>query len=312
MKKFDIGLAIVIITFTMMACSQKKQQVASVQPTKPKSEAERVKEQNKTISNSQNQDCTAIGNIYLNITREEFESQRKIFMKETPELGGLKINSVNGLFYDDRLAAVQIISQQQDYHKKGGIAIDGWYLLYHEKYGNQHKSNRYKFDFEKGMKAIAVTDLSASDKPFSSFEHFMDNPLKECYTNEKLFSEDYRNSLLNIIALMNKLPKSRKKYYDKKIEEVEEQHRKANPELPDYSYIMSLNSIYEEARKEVNAIIERNNEINSEKHKNDPSWSVIIVAYLPLCDKYDNDKRIKESKINHSKEAKRQKELNKI
>lgn len=309
MRRFDIVLAFAIIILTVMACTQKKQQVESIQPTQTESKVGMDKEHKKTI---QSKDSTAIGNICLNVTKEEFESQRKIFMKETPELGGLKINSVNGLFYDDRLAAVQIISQQQDYHKKGGIAIDGWYLLYHEKYGNQHKSNRYKFDFEKGMKAIAVTDLSASDKPFSSFEHFMDNPLKECYTNEKLFSEDYRNSLLDIIALMNKLPKSRKKYYDKKIEEVEEQHRKANPELPDYSYIMSLNSIYEEARKEVNAIIERNNEINSEKHKNDPSWSVIIVAYLPLCDKYDNDKRIKESKINHSKEAKRQKELNKI
>jgi hypothetical protein len=104
------------------------------------------KEHKKTI---QSKDSTAIGNICLNVTKEEFERQKNIFMKETPELGGLKIKSVSGLFYDNRLAAVQIISQQQDFHKKGGIAINGWYMMYYEKYGKQHKSNKYRFDFEK-------------------------------------------------------------------------------------------------------------------------------------------------------------------
>ena len=70
--------------------------------------------------------------------------------------------------------------------------------------------------------------------------------------------------------------------------------------------------IYEEMRNEINAIIEKNNAINSEKHKNDPSWSVIIVAYLPLCDKYDNDKRIKENERKRKLESDRKKELNKI
>ena len=185
MKKIVIVLSIAIITLIVMSCTQNKQQVASIQSTQPKSEAEKVKGNNKKTSDTQNKDCMAIGNICLNVTKEEFESQRKIFIRDTPELSGLKIKSVNGLFYDDRLAAVQIVSQQQEYHKKGGIATDGWFIMYYEKYGNRHKSNRFKFDFEIGMKAIVVTDLSASDKPFSSFEQFMDTPLKECYKDER-------------------------------------------------------------------------------------------------------------------------------
>lgn len=232
-------------------------------------------------------------------------------MKETPELGGLKIKSVNGLFYDDRLAAVQIISQQQDYHKKG-TSIDGWSMMYYEKYGDQHTSNKYRFDFEKGMKAIAVTDLSASDKPYSSFEQFMDNPFNTCYKNKQLYSEDNINTITSVLIFMHKLPKSRQKYYEKKINEIEERHKKVNPEILDVSYFMSESEICEEARKEINDIIERNNEINTEKHKNDPSWSVIVVAYLPLCDKYDNYKRKKENEKKRKMESDRQKELNKI
>ena len=111
---------------------------------------------------------------------------------------------------------------------------------------------------------------------------------------------------------MDKLPKSRKKYYDKKEAEVKERYGNFDSEMDFIRYNMSLNEIYEEARIEVNAIIERNNEINSKKHKNDPSWSVIIIAYLPLCDKYDKDKRIKENNKNRLMEEERKKELNKI
>ena len=309
MKKIDIILAFAIITLTVIACTQKKQQVVSIHPTQQINEAEKDKEHNKAI---QSKDSTAIGNICLNVTKEEFESQRKIFMKETPKLGGLKIKSVSGLFYDNRLAAVQIISQQQDYHKKGGFAIDGWYMMYYEKYGKQHESNKYRFDFEKGLKAIAVSDLSATDKPYSSFEQFMDNPFITCYKNKRLYSEENINSTLSLFIYMNILPKSRQKYYNNKINELEERHRRAKSGILDVRYIMSEREICEEARKEINGIIERNNEINTEKHKNDPSWSVIIVAYLPLCDKYSNNKRKIENEREQKMKSDRQKELNKI
>ena len=307
MKKNDIILAFAIITLTVMACTQKKQQVAPIKTNQQESEVEMDKEHNKSI---QSKDSTAIGNICLNVTKEEFENQKKIFMKETPELGGLKIKSVNGLFYDNRLAAIQIISQQQDFHKKGGIA-NGWYMMYYEKYGKQHKSNKYRFDFEKGLKAIAITDLSATDKPYSSFEQFMDNPFNTCDKKEQLYSEDDIDSIFYFSPLMYRilfrLPKQRQEYYKKMINEIERKEY-----LSDASYIVSKRKICEELRVEINDIIERNNEINTEKHKNDPSWSVIVVAYLPLCDKYNNDKRKKENERIRKMESDRQKELNKI
>ncbi len=307
MKKFDIVIFVAFITLIMMACTQKKQQVATSQLSQQESE---VKEEKK--GDSENNDSTAIGNICLNVTREEFEHQRKIFIKETPKLGELKIKSVSGLFYNDRLAAVQIISQQQDYHKKG-TSIDGWSMMYYEKYGIQHISNRNKFDYEKGMKAIAITDLSASDKPFSSFEQFMENPFKTCYKEEQLYSEDDIDSIFYYFPLINRklsrLPKYRQKYYKKIINEIEERYRKENSVLADASYIVSKRKICEELRIEINDIIERNNEINTEKHKNDPSWSVIVVAYLPLCDKYDNNKRRKENERKRKMESDRQEDI---
>lgn len=307
MKKNDIVLAVAIITLTMMACTQRKQQIAISRPSQQESEVDRVKKHSEKISEDQNEDCMAIGNICLNVTREEFERQRNIFMKETPELGGLKIKSVTGLFYDNKLGAVQIISQQQDYHRKGGIAIDGWYMMYYEKYGAQNKSNRYKFNFEKGMKAIIVTDLSASDKPYSSFEQFMDTPLKECYKDDTLYSNS-RDIASLWWAELKYLSKTRRAYYEKKLREEKDKYKSEE----NYHYVMAELFIYEEMRNEINAIIERNNAINSEKHKNDSSWSVIVVAYLPLCDKYNNDKRKKENERNRKMESDRQKELNKI
>ena len=44
MKKNDIVLAVAIITLTMMACTQRKQQIAISQPSQQKSEVEEVKE----------------------------------------------------------------------------------------------------------------------------------------------------------------------------------------------------------------------------------------------------------------------------
>ena len=281
MKKNDIVLAVAIITLTMMACTQRKQQIAISRPSQQESEVDRVKKHSEKISEDRHEDCMAIGNICLNVTREEFERQRKIFMKETPELGGLKIKSVTGLFYDNKLGA--------------------------EKYGAQNKSNRYKFNFEKGMKAIIVTDLSASDKPYSSFEQFMDTPLKECYKDDTLYSNS-RDIASLWWAELKYLSKTRRAYYEKKLREEKDKYKSEE----NYHYVMAELFIYEEMRNEINAIIERNNAINSEKHKNDSSWSVIVVAYLPLCDKYNNDKRKKENERNRKMESDRQKELNKI
>ena len=301
-----------IITFITIACNQKKQQAApTIMPVQYESLSETIRKHNEQIRDSLNKDTTAIGNIHLNITREEFENQRRIFMEETTELGGLKIKSVNGLFYNDRLAAVQVISQQQNAHRKGLAYNEGWYYLYNQKYGNSYDRSSSRFTYERGRKGIIVTDVCASDKPYSSFEEFMEEPLKKCYSDQPLFSALGRvNNVGAMVAaseVLLYLSKSRQQYYEQQIsDDIASRSKISNPLLRNSSYIYE--HVYEEARHEANAIIERRNEINSKKHKNDPSWSVVIIAFLPSCDNYRRD-------INRDAEKEKeekQKELDKI
>ena len=55
MKKNDIVLAVAIITLTMMACTQRKQQIAISRPSQQESEVDRVKKHSEKISEDQNQ-----------------------------------------------------------------------------------------------------------------------------------------------------------------------------------------------------------------------------------------------------------------
>ena len=59
MKKNDIVLAVAIITLTMMACTQRKQQIAISRPSQQKSEVEEVIK----LGDSQNNAYTEICNI---------------------------------------------------------------------------------------------------------------------------------------------------------------------------------------------------------------------------------------------------------
>lgn len=312
MMKFSFEtIALGFIALSTIACNPNNQKAPStIRPTQYESEDERIRKHNERVRDSLNKDTTAIGNIYLNITREEFEDQKKIFIEETPELGGLKIKSVNGLFYDGRLAAVQIISQQQNAHRKGFAYNEGWYYLYYQKYGGGIYTNRSRFDFEKGRKGIIVTDVCASDKPFSSFEEFMEKPLQTCYSDQPLFnalrSVNNVEAMLSVTQVLGYLSKSRRQYYEQQIDADIARRSKSSSPYNSSSYIYE--EVYEKARHEANAIIERRNEINSKKHKNDPSWSVVVIAFLPSCEKY-NRERIRAA---DKAEEEKQKELDKI
>jgi BMFP domain-containing protein YqiC len=301
-----------IITIITIACNQKKQQAApNIMPVQYESQSEMIRKHNERVRDSLNKDTTAIGNIHLNITREEFESQRRIFMEETPELGGLKIKSVNGLFYNDRLAAVQIISQQQNAHKKGMAFNEGWYYLYYQKYGSSYNHSSSRFTYERGRKGIIVTDVCASDKPFSSFEEFMENPLSTCYSDQSLFNArgqmDKFEAITSVSDVLRYLPKSRQNYYNQMINNDVGRRSNSTDIFTRGSYVI-YEQVYEKARHEANAIIERRNEINSKKHKNDPSWSVVIIAFLPSCDNYRREISREAEKIKEEKK----KELDKI
>jgi hypothetical protein len=301
-KSFTWAVFFGVLSF-FVACNQNKPKPAPhIEPIQYESEAERIRKHNQSVMDSLNQDTTAIGNIHLNTTKEEFEAERKIFMEETPELGGLKIKSVNGLFYKDRLAAVQVVSHQQDAHKRGFSFNEGWKYLYYKKYGTA--SFRSKFQYERGRKGIIVTDICATSNPYSTFEEFMSKPLLISYSDHPRFSA--LGSVNNVEAMMHAmdvldyLPKSRKKYYQQLIDDDIASRNKSNSPFPSSSRIYE--QVYEKARHEANAIIERQNEINSRKHKNDPSWSVVIIAFKPLCNLYNNEARQAAEKARKEKE----------
>lgn len=144
-------------------------------------------------------DSTAICNIHLNTTREQFEEEKKIFLAENDSLGNLKIKSVTGFFYKGKLAAIQILSDTQTIYREvwqerhfRNKVVDlkntecGWEYLYYKKYGDQSHSHSYGFNYERGRIGIKVTDECASDQIYSSIEQLKDTPLKFYKSTDKI------------------------------------------------------------------------------------------------------------------------------
>lgn len=145
----------------------------------------------KELADSLALDSTAICNIHLNTTREQFEEEKKIFLAENDSLGKLKIKSVTGFFYKGKLAAIQILSDTQTIYREvwkerhfRNNFVDlrntecGWEYLYYKKYGDQSHLHSYGFNYERGRIGMTVTDKCASDQIYSSFEQLKDTPLK--------------------------------------------------------------------------------------------------------------------------------------
>ena len=275
------------------------------------SESDRIAEERRKQQELDNMDTTAIGNIHLNTTKEVFEQEKRQFIAETQTLGKLRIKSVNGFFYDDRLAAVQVISYPQTAHKEGHAiyGVNGWEYMYYQKYGNKYSANNGKFQFVKGRKGIRVTDFCASDRPYSSFKELMEQPLKACYQDEALFPavtmDGNVDGMMRVSDVLLRLPKSRSNYYQQQLNDALARRDRNNPfdiSTPIYQ------RIYDAARVEANNIIQQRNEVNYNKHKNDPSWSVIIIGYIPAFEKYRDEKR----REREQRQQERQNELDKI
>ena len=254
----------------------------------------------------------AIDNIHLNTTRADFEREKKTFLVNNKKIGDYSIKSVVGLFYKNRLAAVEIISEAQNAYK-GSIALNNWGNMYDEKYKKISNTNDNKFHYIYKNKGIIVTDYCASDKPYSSFQNFMEQPLKRGYRNEPTFPahrmENNSDGIFQVSRVLGALPENRKKYYNNIISDAASRR---NPNDVFSSLTSTYQSVYDQARVEANRIIEQRNDINSKKHKNDPSWSVIIIAYMPTVIDYriEQQEKAKEQEVEQKNE--RQKELDKL
>ena len=260
-------------------------------------------------------DTIAIGNIHLNTTKEVFESEKAQFLKNNDSLGSLRIKSVTGFFWKDRLAAVQVVSTDNSFYRdkmKNGhntAKVDdiywiingygeGWSGLYQKKYGERYQNNNsgFYFGYTKGRKGIRVTDFCSTSKPYSTFEDVVKEPFQYGWHERGLYSpkqfQDSRNAFggdnimlatdnwSSVTAVLRDLPRNRAKQLEARLG--------LTPNFRD------CQEVYDIAIREANAIIQRENEQGYNKHKNDPSYSVVIIGFIPAfeeCERYDRETR---------------------
>lgn len=313
MKKYISFLANLFMIYSLFSCNQTYQNNNKTLDNTPivmeEQSRQQLEEENRKQQELEKKDSTAIANIHLNTTKEVFEAEKKQFLTENKTLGCYTIKSVTGFFCNDRLAAIEIISMQQTVHKDKGFNTDSWGMLYYTKYNKISKLDDNKFDYVYRNKGIIATDLCASDKPFSSFEELMENRLKRCYQNESTFPahrmENNTDGIFRVSQVLMALPDNRRKHYDNIISDAA---ARRNPNDMFSTMTPTYQIVYDEARIEANKIIEQRNATNSKKHQNDPSWSVIIIAYMPAVQAY----RIEQRNKQQEKQDAIQKELDKI
>lgn len=262
---------------------------------------------------------TAIGNIHMNIDESQFEAEKDMFLSEHNKLGGLTIKSLKGYFYDNRLAAIEIISNQQDLHRKklnNEIYDEGWGSMYASKYEHADMIDRLSLFslerltsglslFKKNDYLIEVSDFCVSPQGHRNYEDIINNPIKQCY-GHNLLPLKYNDSnnlerASSVYSLINELPKERAK-------KISNQYNLEKKSINTDNLVVKISAEAAIDLKYFNLLLpevkaQRDKLLNM--HKDDPSWSYIIIYYLPLLEKYNQEK---ERKKERKKQA-RDKEL---
>lgn len=267
----------------------------------------------KEPDNKSSIDYTAIGNIHMDIDDLQFEQEKESFLKDHHELGGLAIKCINGFFYNNRLAAIEIISEQQEIHRRimNGITNnEGWLPLYVSKYGisNVRKTSKYLSYgrlslFEKNNFIIEVSDLCNSPKRHDSFEDIVICPPKQCYGHDfnslKFDRSNNISRILSVNSLIDELPKDRADFLKQQYNNDRNRIVSDNP-----MERISLESAIDQ--KYFNLILP---EVQAHRdrlmniHRNDPSWSIIIIYYKPLLEKYYHDTEMKKEQKNQERKS---------
>lgn len=276
--------------------------------------------QNKITYKTPNKDVEenyAIGNIQMNTSEEQFEKEKQLFLEEHSKLGGLNINTMKGFFYKGRLAIIEIISEQQEIHKNNPEATEsyeGWYKMYSLKYqhANIIKDRIHPFSLEKDAGGlplflkkqflIEVSDYCNSPKSHQSFEDVIISPKKECYGhNLAPFKFDESNNLMraaSVYSLISELPKERAEIVTRQYQLERAQISNDNL-MAKITYEVAIDTKYYNILLP-EAQAHRNRQLNL--HKNDPSWSFIIIYYKPLLQKYNAEQEVIKQKKNIEKE----------
>ena len=136
---------------------------------------------------------TMIGRIFLGMNRKEFAQAKSKFLMENPLLSDLRIASLQGYFYDNKLVRITIVSDPH-FNRYGGLSesyrCTQWTDLYKQKHKIYNGSEIFaevfgESVFSKGRCLIIVTDSEyIGDMPktwdndlFIGLEELDSNPL---------------------------------------------------------------------------------------------------------------------------------------
>lgn len=315
MKKTMIKIGVVSALLIMIGCRNENKSSSTEYPDEVIDTVSIINIEPETVSSF---DQTAIGNIHMNIDESQFEVEKEEFLSEHPNLGGLTIKSIKGIFYDYRLAAIEIISDQQDIHSKilhHDMSYDGgWLPMYYSKYQNvEHRDIIHYFSFEKAVSRLSVynnnqflievSDVCDSPHGHNDFEEIINYPPKQCYGhNLKPLRLDESNNVTrmnSVFTLLGELPKERAEYIKSQYDLERSNINRDNPMVKISSEAAIDRKYFNLLLPEVQA--QRNRLLNL--HKDDPSWSFIIIYYKPLLEKYNRDQeKMKEQRDNEKKQ----------
>ena len=276
-------------------------------------------------------DSSAIGCIYFNTSKDIFEKQKLQFLAQNPKINQYEVRTIAGFFYNDKLAAVQIISSSQDEHKKTYnsdqyfSSLNGWEHLYWEKYAPKdlipEKNNQYEirqkspFEYMTKYKGINVTDFAASPRPLSSFKDVIESKIETTYRKAPLLPETEVSYWMEGVIMVHNaiayLPSKRQKELNA---EFDRRMNNAPSRDPIYTNPKTIicREMYNIAVKEANQVIMTDNEKQTQIHKNDPSYSVIIICYLPAYNDYMQKKRQKNQQEEEQQENAKKRTLEMI
>ena len=104
---------------------------------------------------------------------------------------------------------------------------------------------------------------------------------------------------LKIFEVLAKLPKEKaRKYQQERNDALAKINRRSYSDISRIFDELAINEkIYNSARVEANQIIERQNEILRRKREVAPFWASIVIVFTPACNKYNEDKKKEQLKI---------------
>ena len=235
-------------------------------------------------------DSIAIGDIKFCISEIKFNRLKKTFLNAHPTLGGLKIYSFKGFFYNGQLAAIELISVKQSIFANNSYYRDdnGWKNLVSKKYNGLYHSNTESY--ETNSKSIFVTDICATSSSANNYSELLNRKyetLHRCsYSPNILFKDNIEAMMYTGYAFeLTTSSRSEKLKEEMEMEIAEARGNSITPTAPIYQRYYSL------IRDEAN----HNAKSHNDKIKNAPSYSVIRIIFKPLKDVYDYDIEIKNS-----------------